>query len=83
MADIDAELLALAGDSSDDEQEQAEDTTAVNKAESPLSAGSGSPAGQRKRESSAKPGPARKKTTNGKKSGRKSRGDDSEEEGEA
>ena len=86
MADIDADLLALAGDSSSDEGE-AKETTAAVRSESPVSAKSSSPARQRSREFPAKSGVAKKRIT---KSGtgtrhvaRRARKDDSEEEGEA
>ncbi len=84
MADLDAELLALAGgDTSSDE----EDTTKTHtKSESPASSAT-SPAGTQQRDSGTKLGVARKKSIKMtgvvKKAPKKAKREDSEEEGEA
>ena len=92
MADLDAELLALAGgdDSSDEEQleQPTKPTEAVNKAESPTPSADDSDLAVAA-SSSAKPGVTPKKITNTnskattKKTMKKGKKDESEEEGEA
>ncbi|KAI9849795.1 MAG: hypothetical protein M1837_000006 [Sclerophora amabilis] len=88
MADIDADLLALAGDGdSDSDDQNAQQSNNTAKSESPVSVKSDGPAGKRKRDTSSKPAAARKrvsKSSGGTKRTTKMRKrDDSEEEGEA
>ncbi|KAI9671915.1 MAG: hypothetical protein M1817_002354 [Caeruleum heppii] len=88
MADIDADLLALAGDSpSDGEEPQQGTTSAIKDEDSPASPPSSSPAADSRRGSSARPANVRKRASSSTGAGRhgvkRSRRDDSEEEGEA
>ncbi|KAI9797164.1 MAG: hypothetical protein M1835_001837 [Candelina submexicana] len=87
MADLDAELLALAGDDTSSDEAETKLSTNHIKSESPSSTPR-SPTGTSQRDSSsAKAGPAQKKVAkavgSAKKSAKKGKRDDSEEEGEA
>ncbi len=84
MADLDAELLALAGGDTSSDEETTSKTR--NKSESPPSSPT-SPLGTQQRDSGVKVGVARKKSTKmsggAKKAIKKAKRQDSEEEGEA
>ncbi|KAI9805674.1 MAG: hypothetical protein M1833_005167 [Piccolia ochrophora] len=86
MANIDDELLALAGDSSSEDEATPQLTTAP-KSESPVTAKSSSPVATQRPDSAPKPGVARRRVTKpsrpAKRTVRKGKRDDSEEEGEA
>ncbi len=87
MADLDAELLALAGDDTSSDEAETKQSTNHVKSESPNSTPR-SPISKSQRESSsARAGPAPKKGATAvggaKKSAKRSKRDDSEEEGEA
>ncbi|KAI9758902.1 MAG: hypothetical protein M4579_002713 [Chaenotheca gracillima] len=86
MADIDADLLALAGDDDSSEDETTQQLDNATKPESPRSEKSSSPSGKRKRDTSTKPAATKKRVSKPSGAARRVKArkrDDSEEEGEA
>ncbi|KAI9809125.1 MAG: hypothetical protein M1825_002414 [Sarcosagium campestre] len=86
MATLDADLLALAGDSSD-EEEAPRQTSTMTKSASPAVQRSSSPTGNQERDAGSRPGVARRRSSKAARPAsqglKRSRREDSEEEGEA